>query len=123
MKTEIEFRAARTMWAVIDIEGLIVAEPGDTRSHKEWLDEKLGNRPEKTYWSRTVRGYVIGERLSAYIGDNFDEPTDHKAVLMALRKFPQVKVVTLGAIKADVQPWPGRSTYTREQYTKLKGTE
>ncbi len=118
MKTELDFHLARTMWAVTD-HGLHIADPGDVRNHKQWLSAWFGAELVEKFWDETVRGYVLGDRLSAYVGDDFHEPmgAEHKDVVLALKKFPQVRVVALGAIKTpDVQPWPSRSTHTRWRY-------
>lgn len=121
--TETEFHAARRMFAAH--KGTVLVAPADfPHTHREWFGEVFrGNTTLTDVWiSEAVRGYVLGDRLVAYKGENFAHWVEHADVVAALAVMDalylgEIQTVGLGARYAPgVQPWPARTEMSKAAY-------
>lgn len=110
--TEKEFHAARRMWAVTEA-GVMIAAPGDTRTHYEWLGVPApGNVTTFDQWfNGLTRGYVLDGRLVAYTGPDFSRWVPYEEVVTAydalVRELGPISTICLGArFSATEMPWP-----------------
>ena len=121
-KTEQEFHAARRMFLCLPDQTVMVAAGGDVRTHFEWLASLFGSEEAHSLIKTRTRGYVLGNRLVAYKGDDFSHWVDHAGVITALDLFDRmsggkIEEVGLGAVYAkDVQPWPPRTVHPAKEY-------
>lgn len=119
--TEQEFHKARRMFIVCD-GTVLVAPPGDSRTHFEWLATLFGSDEAHAWIKNHTRGYVLDNRLVAYVGDNFSHWVNHGSVLAAFDLFSHLfgtTVITeigLGAEPGIGQPWPSFSTHEAVGY-------
>lgn len=105
------FHLGRRMFAVVH-GTLLLARPGDARSHRGWLYNLFGLGVDYVIENCT-HGYVLGQKLVAYRGGDFAPDVDRDDVRLALDAFgDRVTCVGLGALRdAGEQPWPSAVTY------------
>lgn len=121
--TETEFHAARTMWVATD-HGVLVAEPGDRRTHYEWVVSMFGAEVTKAHFDKLTRGYLLDGRLVAYKGTDFSKYVSHAdvraAALELTRRGHEVHTVGLGAVySATKMPWPTKVEVDADTYLKM----
>lgn len=122
--TEKEFHKARRMWAVVDGK-LLVAAPGDGRTHYEWLLSVVPAGELGPHWPDLTRGYVLNGRLVAYKGDTFSRWVNQADVVVALDGMRAacgpIDRVCLGVRvgRADEQPWPVQTEGDADQYREF----
>jgi hypothetical protein len=116
--TRDEFHARRQMFLVLR-DGPVFAEPGDPRTHWQWLKDILGVEPEYARWTNTTRGYVLDTLVVLYRG-NFLPDVDPDDVLAVLGELEdRVTHVGFGAVRSTVQPWPQVRVYTLDKYLEI----
>lgn len=120
--TEKEFHAARRMFFIFRGGDVLVAAKGDVRTHIEWLSSLFGSEEGTALLKNCTRGYVFGNRMVVYKGEDFSHWVDHQDVIHALDLFDRVteggiEEVGVGAVYSpDVQPWPPRVTHDAKSY-------
>lgn len=107
--TEHEFHAARRMF-VVNKGTVLVAPAGLPVTHVEWLADVLGSDEARAWVRNHPRGYVLGDRLVIYRGEDFSPMCDAGDLLAALDTFDRmmpgvIKVVGRGAVPGPGQPW------------------
>lgn len=130
-KSEQEFHAARRMFIVFGDGDVLVATKGDVRTHFEWLACLFSSDTAHDMIRLYTRGYVLGNRLVVYKGEDFSHWVSHSAVIHALDLFDRmteggITEVGVGAVyEKGVQPWPPKVVHDAKQYytNVLKMTE
>lgn len=122
-KTEAEFHAARRMFIIAPDGTLLLATKGDQRTHVEWLGEVLGTDEARAWIRNQTRGYVLGNRMVVYQGEEFGHHRiNHTGVIHALDTFDRmteggITEIGVGAkYERGVQPWPPRHLYDAKEY-------
>jgi len=122
--TEHEFHAARRMFCVYD-GTVLVAPAGWPVTHFEWLSSMLGTEEAHAWIRNHPRGYVLGDRLVIYKGENFSPLCASTDLMAALDLFSRmmpdtIKVVGRGAIPGPEQPWEPKHLHdATEVYAQL----
>lgn len=122
-KTEHEFHATRRMFIIFQGGDVLVATKGDVRTHFEWLASLFGSEEARAFIKNCTRGYVLGNRLVVYKGEDFSHWVSHTDVMHALDLFDRmteggITEVGVGAVYAkDVQPWPPKLLLPASEYT------
>lgn len=119
--TEQEFHAARRMFFVFLEGDVLVATTGDTRTHFEWLASLFGSEQAHTMIKTQTRGYVLGNRMVVYKGEDFSHWINHVAAIHALDLFDRsteggITEIGIGAVPGKTQPWEPRTVYPAEDY-------
>lgn len=115
---EKEFHAARRMFAVWQ-RTLFLAPEGYPYSHHEWLSPLVGSDRITQCLAESTRGYVLGERLMAYMGPDFSHRVRHADVLLAYHVLRHLHTITgfgFGAKPAQESPWPAKVNVPVETY-------
>lgn len=119
--TEQEFHAARRMFIIFRGGHVLVASKGDDRSHFEWLAELFGSDTAHVYINNHTRGYVLGNKMVVYKGQDFSHWVAHMDVIHALDAFDRmteggITEIGLGVVVGGKNPWPARTTYCAKEY-------
>lgn len=122
-KTEHEFHGTRRMFIIFHGGDVLVATKGDVRSHFEWLASLFGSDEARAFVKNCTRGYVLGNRMVVYKGEDFSHWVTHTDVMHALDLFDRmteggIKEVGLGATyEKDAHPWPPKILLGANDYT------
>lgn len=92
-------------------------------SHYEWLIGFVPGELVEEMHEKSPRGYVLGNRLMIYIGDDFSRWVAGKDVRIALNVFDamfpgQITEIGVGAKPGKEQPWEPKLLMTRETFSK-----
>lgn len=109
----------------MDEDTFLVAAAGDTRTHYEWLKFIFGRYAVAQFFETTTRGYVLDDRLVAYIGSDFTANVNHDDVKKAIEAFQglgyTIKTIGIGVVKdSQIQPWPAIKEMSLEEYLRLE---
>lgn len=106
-KSIADFHVKRRIFIVIN-DTLLIAPEDCEMTHAEWIQSIFPDKYDGIIKTQT-RGYVYGNKIAFYIGNNFSARINHDSVIIALDVFQRMFnlcVIGFGAkIDSVGQPW------------------
>lgn len=122
MNDEIEFHKSRQMFFCRN-GTIIIAPKGLPCSHYEWMGQMVDHQDMGQLYATETRGYVLGNKLVAYVGEDFKKYVNHYQLVEVVELFHKITpggitTVGLGATPGPTQPWQPQIEMDAAEYIK-----